>query len=125
VKWDPKFHEVLNCVVAIVEHYLRPMDPNFRTMHKRIYNDSKAYPHFKDCIGAIGGTHVQVSLSPEEQVRYIRKTDIPTQNVLAICDFDMRFTYVAAGQPDAYHDTSVLHHAMEVDEGFPHPPQVM
>jgi len=44
--------------------------------------------------------------------------------VLAICDFDMRFTYVSAGQPGAYHDTSVLYHAMEVDkQAFPHPPE--
>jgi hypothetical protein len=54
-------------------------------------------------------------------VRYIGKTCIPTQNVLAICDFDIRFTYVAAGQLGAYHDTSVLYHALEVDEGFRHP----
>jgi hypothetical protein len=39
-------------------------------------------------------------------------------------DFDMRFTYVAAGQPGAYHDTNVLYHAMEVDaQIFPHPPE--
>jgi hypothetical protein len=72
----------------------------------------KAYPHFKDCIGALDGTHICVSLSPEEQPRFIDKTRIPTQNVLTICDFDMRFTYVAAGQPGAYHDTNVLYHAM-------------
>jgi hypothetical protein len=120
-----KFHEVLNCVIAMAEHYLRPMNPNFHTVHKRIQNDSKAYLHFKDCIGAIDGTHIWVSLSPEEQVRYIGKINIPTQNVLAICDFDMHFTYVAAGQPGAYHDTSVLYRAMEVDKGFPHPPQGM
>jgi hypothetical protein len=65
-----------------------------------------------------------VSLSPEEQPRFIGKTGIPTQNVLAICDFDMKFTYVAAGQPGAYHDTNVLYHAMEVDaQIFPHPPE--
>jgi hypothetical protein len=119
-----KFHEVLECVIAMTEHYLRPTDPNFWTVHKRIWNVSKAYPHFKDCIGVIDGTHVQVSLSPEEQVRYIGKACILTQNMLAIYDFDMRFTYVAAGQPNAYHDTSVLYHAMEVDEkDFPHPSQ--
>jgi hypothetical protein len=114
-----KFHEVLDCVIAITIDYLRPTDCNFRTMHKRIWNDRKAYPHFKDCIGAIDGTHVRVSHSPEEQVRYIGKTCIATQNVLAICDFDMHFTYVAAGQPGSYHDTSVLYHAIEVDERLP------
>jgi hypothetical protein len=65
-----------------------------------------------------------VSPSPDEQVRYIGKTGIPTQNVLAVCDFDMRFTYVATGQPGAMHDTSVLYNALRVDEKFfPHPPQ--
>ncbi|XP_066344631.1 uncharacterized protein [Miscanthus floridulus] len=119
-----KFHEVLDCVVAMAQDFLRPTDPNFRNVHKRIRNDKRAYPHFKDCIGALDGTHVRVFLSPEEQVRYIGKTGIATQNVLAVCDFDMRFTYVAAGQPGSLHDTSVLYHALEADvDVFPHPPQ--
>ena len=119
-----KFHEVLDCVVAMAEHYLRPTDPNFQRVHKRIRNDKKPYPHFKDCTGALDGTHIRVTLSPEEQVRYVDKTGIPTQNVLAVCHFDMRFTYVAAGQLGALHDTSVLYHALEADaEVFPHPPQ--
>ena len=103
-----KFHEVLDCVVAMAQDYLRPTDPNFWTVHKRIRNDKRAYPHFRDCIGALDGTHICVSLSPEEQVRFIGKTGIPAQNVLATCDFDMRFTYVAVCQPGALHDTSVL-----------------
>jgi hypothetical protein len=45
---------------------------------------------------ALDGAHIRVSLSLEEQVRFIGKTRIPTQNMLAICDFDMRFTYVVA-----------------------------
>jgi hypothetical protein len=31
-----KLHEVLDCVISMAEHYLRPMDPNFRTIYKRI-----------------------------------------------------------------------------------------
>ncbi|XP_072148481.1 uncharacterized protein [Setaria viridis] len=119
-----KFHEVLDCVVAMAKDFLRPTDPNFRNVHKRIRNDKRAYPHFKDCIGALDGTHIRVYLSPEEQVRYIGKTGIATQNVLAVCDFDMRFTYVAAGQLGSLHDTSVLYHALEANVNvFPHPPQ--
>jgi hypothetical protein len=57
-------------------------------------------------------------------VRYIEKTGIATQNVLALCDFDMRFTYISVGNPKAMHDTSVLYNALRVDEDFfPHPPQ--
>jgi hypothetical protein len=33
---------------------------------------------------------------------------IATQNVLVVCDFDMRFTYVSTGQPGVMHDRSVL-----------------
>ncbi|WVZ79565.1 hypothetical protein U9M48_027130 [Paspalum notatum var. saurae] len=46
-----------------------------------------------------------VYLSPDDQIRFIGKSGIPTQNVLAVCDFNMRFTYVSTGQPGAMHDT--------------------
>ena len=91
-------------------------------MHKRIQKDKRAYPHFKDCIGALDETHIRFSLSLEEQVRYIGKTRTTTQNVLAVCDFDMKFTYVATSQPDALKDTSVLYPALVADgEVFPQP----
>jgi hypothetical protein len=85
---------------------LRPTDANFRRVHKRIRNDKKAYPHYKDCIWALDGTHIRVSLSPEEQLRSIGKTGIPTQNVLVICDFDMRFSHMWL-RVNLEHDTNV------------------
>jgi hypothetical protein len=119
-----KFGEVLNCFMEMAKHFVVPKDPNFRTVHQRIRDDRRAYPYFKNCIGALDGTHIRVALHPNEQVRYIGKSGIPTQNVLAICDFDMRFTYVSVGQPGSVHDTTVLYNAMKVDQQFfPHPPQ--
>jgi hypothetical protein len=121
-----KFSEVLQCMMAMAmaKDFIVPKDANFRTIHKRITDDRRAFPHLKDCIGALDGTHVRVSLHPSEQVRYIEKTEIPTQNILAICDFDMRFTYVSMGQPGSMHDVSVLYNAMKVDDKFfPHPPK--
>jgi hypothetical protein len=119
-----KFEEVLFCLMTMSKDFIRPIDPNFPTVHRRIRDDKRAYPYFKDCIGALDGTHIRVTLPPDEQVRYIGKTGIPTQNVLAVCDFDMRFTYVSTGQPGSMHDTSVLYNALSVDkEFFPHPPQ--
>lgn len=119
-----KFGSVLNCLMAMAKDFIRPKEPNFPTVHERIKNDKRAFPHFKDCIGALDGTHIRVALSPEEKVRYIAKSRIPTQNVLAVCDFDMRFTYVSTGQPGSTHDTSVLYNAIRVDENFfPHPPK--
>jgi hypothetical protein len=119
-----KFEEVLNAIIAMGKDFLMPKNPNFPEVHRRIRDDRKAYPHFKDCIGALDGTHIRVCLPPDDQVRYIGKSGIPTQNVLAVCDFDMRFTYVSTGQPGSMHDTSVLYSAIKVDEKFfPHPPR--
>ena len=66
-----KFDEVLNSLMAMAKDFIRPKDPNFPTVYERIRNDRRAFPHFKDCIGALDGTHIRVALSPEEQVRYI------------------------------------------------------
>jgi len=119
-----KFHEVLHCVIRMSSHYIKPKDPNFRVVHPRIRNDRRAYPHLKNCIGAIDGTHIRAVISPDKQVRYIGRTGAVTQNVMAICDFDMHFTYASIGQPGAMHDTSVLYHAIDKDRlTFPHPPK--
>ncbi|WVZ88820.1 hypothetical protein U9M48_035291 [Paspalum notatum var. saurae] len=119
-----KYDEVLNAIMAMAKDFIRPKNPNFPDVHSRIRDHRKAYPHFKDCISALDGTHIHVCLSPDDQIRFIGKSGIPTQNVLAVCDFDMRFTYVSTGQPGAMHDTSVLYSAIQVDDKFfPHPPR--
>ncbi|KAM0882350.1 hypothetical protein ACQ4PT_032358 [Festuca glaucescens] len=70
------------------------------------------------------GTHIRAVIAPHKQVRYIGRTGAVTQNVMAICDFDMHFTYASIGQPGAMHDTSVLYHAIDKDKlTFPHPPK--
>jgi hypothetical protein len=91
-------------MMTMAKYFIVPKDAIFRTIHKRIRDDRRAYPHLKDCIGALDGAHVRVSFHPTKQVRYIGKTRVPTQNILAICDFDMRFTYVSVGQPRSMHD---------------------
>jgi hypothetical protein len=121
-----KFDDVLTCLVSMCEDYIRPIDPNFFTTHPRISNDSRMMPYFKDCIGALDGTHISATPPPNDVIRYIGRSRKPTQNVLAIVDFDMRFTYASIGQPGSMHDTSVLFHALRHDhDKFPHPPQGM
>jgi hypothetical protein len=51
------FHKVLKCVVKLAADIIKPVDPQFRTMHHRLRNP-RFYPYFKDCIGAIDETHV-------------------------------------------------------------------
>ena len=44
--------------------------------------------------------------------------------MLAICDFDMRFTFVVVGWPSSVHDMRVFNDALEKYSGkFPYPPE--
>jgi hypothetical protein len=47
---------------------------------------------------------------------------MPTQDILAVYGFNMRFIYVFVGQPGAIYDTSVLYNAIKVDNTFFHHP---
>jgi hypothetical protein len=46
-----------------------------------------------------------------------------SQNVLGICDFDMRFTFVVAEWAGSAHDTRILNHALVNFTSFPVPPK--
>jgi len=62
----------------------------------------------QDCIGAIDGVHVKASIPPEDQVPYIGRKEIPTQNIMATCNFDMQFIFASASWEAIAHDTRVF-----------------
>ena len=69
------------------------------------------------------GTHVRAYIYAKDQVRFIGRKGIPTQNVMAVCDFDMLFTFVLAGWGGTAHDARVFTSAINNSElNFPHPP---
>jgi hypothetical protein len=49
----------------------------------------------QNCVGAIDGTHVRACISFKNQISFIERKDVPTQNIMAACD--MPFTFVWAG----------------------------
>jgi hypothetical protein len=117
-----KFEEVSICMVSMGADYIRPVDHNFSDTHPRICNDRRMMPHSKDCIRALDDTHISAIPHPNDLIRYIGRSGTATQNVLAIVDFDMRFTYASVGPPGSMHDTNVLFHALKLDaDKFPHP----
>jgi hypothetical protein len=67
------------------------------SLHSRITDDPKYKTFFTDCISVIDKTYINVSVSPAEQPRYQNRKGQLTQNVLAACDFGIRFTYILAG----------------------------
>lgn len=117
-----KFDEVLACVVKLAADIISPRDPEFRTPHPRVQQRRFA-PYFANCIGAIDGTHVPVVVPTKLVVQYMGRYGFTTQNVLAICDFDMRFTFVVTGWPGSVHDMRVFNAALsKYGDKFPHPP---
>lgn len=51
----------------------------------------------KGCLGAINGIHVDAIILLEKQVPYRGRKEPCTQNIMAACDFDIRFTFLVSG----------------------------
>ncbi|KAL3838799.1 hypothetical protein ACJIZ3_023390 [Penstemon smallii] len=89
------FRQVLRAIISLEDLFLK--QPNGDECPTQIKDNQKFWPYFKDCVGAIDGTHVRVKVSNADAPRYRGRKCYPTQNVLAACTFDLMFTYVLPG----------------------------
>uniref|UniRef100_A0A2N9H7M0 DDE Tnp4 domain-containing protein n=1 Tax=Fagus sylvatica TaxID=28930 RepID=A0A2N9H7M0_FAGSY len=101
---------------VILENFLAGLPGN--ETHPDIRNNRRFYPYFKDCIGAIDGTHIRASVPIEIQGRFRGRKDGTTQNVLAAITFDLKFCYVLAGWEGSAHDSRVLDDALHRSRGL-------
>lgn len=102
---------------------IRPADHLFMNIPPQILNDARYMPFFKDCIGAIDGTHVDARVPADQQVAYIGRHGTTTQNVMAVCDFNMCYTFALAGWEGSTHDSRIFQQAlMDPSFNFPYPP---
>ncbi|KAK4409490.1 hypothetical protein Sango_0022000 [Sesamum angolense] len=115
-----RFHRVLSALCAMAPELITR--PSFTETHARITNNPYFYPFFKDCIGAMDGTLVPAWVPRVDQNRYRSRKGGLAQNVIAICDFDMNFSYVYAGWEGSAADARVLDHVVSHDNTFPFPP---
>jgi hypothetical protein len=69
-------------------------------------------------------THIEVIVPPSEQAVHMNRHGYCSQNVMAVCDFDMRFTFVVVGWPGSAHDTRIWRDTVfnKYKNNFPHPP---
>ncbi|XP_028112906.1 uncharacterized protein LOC114311010 [Camellia sinensis] len=76
-----------------------------------------------DCIGTIDGTHVVVVAPEGDQMPYRGRKVHTTQNVMAACSFDMKFTFVYTGWEGSAHDSRIFLKALTTNSAdFSHPP---
>ncbi|KAK8936361.1 hypothetical protein KSP39_PZI013880 [Platanthera zijinensis] len=118
------FSAGLKSLLLLSVDAIKPIDRQFRDIPAEIRYDPRYMPYFKDCVGVIDGTHVDARIPVEDQVRYIGRHGTTTQNVMAVCDFNMCFTFALAGWEGSAHDSRIFARALTDDRlHFPHPPQ--
>jgi len=89
------------------------------SLHNKVY----ICDILKDCVGALDGTHVPCVPPRETAELYRNRKGYFSLNVLAVCSFDMRFTYMLSGWEGSAHDARVLASALDHPrKRFPVPP---
>jgi hypothetical protein len=71
---------------------------------------------FVGAIGALDGSHIPAVVSPEEQSTFRNRKQAITQNLLAVSNFDLTFSYALGGWEGSAHDGQVL--ADAISNGF-------
>jgi hypothetical protein len=56
---------------------------------------------------------VRACVSQANQIPFIGRKGVPTQNIMAACSFDMQFTFVWAGWEGSAHNTIIFHEAID------------
>ena len=106
------FRAVVTALLALVPTYIKL--PSSLEIPVAISSSMKNYPFFKDCIGAVDGTHIAAKVLQEETVSFRNRKGFLSQNVMACCDLDnLVFTYVLSGWEGAAHDGRVFNQSFE------------
>ncbi|KAK8913628.1 hypothetical protein KSP39_PZI023660 [Platanthera zijinensis] len=102
------FNLVLRAILKMTSTYIKR--PATSQAHR--------WGYFTDCVGAIDGTHIDVTVPQSEQGRYRNRKQAITTNVLGVCDADMKFVYVLPGWEGSASDSRVLRNALEREDCF-------
>ena len=112
-------HHLLDMIVSPTFYNRYIKLPDAQQTPPEIYNNPKLYPFFKDCRGAIDGTHIEAFVPEEAMARYRNRKGFLSQNVLAACTFDMRFCYVLPGWEGSAADGRVYNNAWQHSLAIP------
>ncbi|KAH6827270.1 nuclease [Perilla frutescens var. hirtella] len=78
----------------------------------KIQESTRFMPFFKDCIGAIDGTHIPAMVPGREVSSFRNRHGMQSQNILAACNFDLQFMYVLSRWEGSAHDSKFLNDAL-------------
>jgi hypothetical protein len=57
-------HFFTKVIPILSRRFIQPSDPS--QVHQKIQDNPIFYPFFKNCLGAIDGTHIPISISPKK-----------------------------------------------------------
>ncbi|KAI7933921.1 hypothetical protein MJO29_016635 [Puccinia striiformis f. sp. tritici] len=98
------FHRFLEVLVTLYPKYVN-LTPK-EDVSERL-SDPK-YHSFKKCLGALDGVMIPITLPMSQQPAYRNRKGFIAQNVIAVCNFDLKFLYVLAGWEGSAHDSRVI-----------------
>ncbi|WJX65362.1 hypothetical protein P8452_50034 [Trifolium repens] len=110
------FHSVLRAIISLVDEFI--VQPTGAEVPPEILHNPRFFPYFKDCIGAIDGTHSRVKVRRADAPRFRGRKEYTTQNVFAACSFDMKFTYVLTGWEGTASDSKILKDALSREDSL-------
>jgi hypothetical protein len=117
------FNRVLEAVCKLGKNIIRPAD-SIDSPSPHIRDDHRYWPYFKDCIGAIDGTHIKIHVPVDKQKPFFNRKGHTSTNVMAVCDFNMCFTFALCGWEGSVHDAKILMDTLrKPDLKFPYPPE--
>nr|KYP33624.1 hypothetical protein KK1_045515 [Cajanus cajan] len=99
------FHKILKALNTITPTL---MTKPGSTMPAKIRESTRFFPFFKDCIGAIDGTHIPTMMRGRDVSNCRNHHGKISQNVLAPCNFYLEFMYVLSGWEGSTHDSKLL-----------------
>ncbi|KAL1349288.1 hypothetical protein AAHE18_07G145900 [Arachis hypogaea] len=116
-KSGKKFNTVLKTICKLGSKIIRL--GNQTTTHPRIMGDSRFFPYFKvklctiifhmhNWIGAIDGIYDLEWAPASKQTAFRERKILITQNILAVCDLDMLYTFIYSGWEGTTNDSRVL-----------------
>ncbi|KAL5578403.1 hypothetical protein UlMin_020102 [Ulmus minor] len=109
-------------LVQLASRFIVP--PDFNDVSTVIAKNQRFFPYFQGCVGAIDGTHIPCVVDSDVAAAYRNRKGFTSQNVMAVVDFEMKFTYLVAGWEGSCHDARVLNVATSNPAFmFPHAPE--
>lgn len=115
------FHRVLDAILSdqFYSKFVQLPDSN-TPLSDVIEKDPRFFPFFKDCIGAIDGTHVHITAPAADRAKYRDRKGGISQNILIAVTFDMLVRYSLSGWEGSAYDGTILEDALA--HGFSIPP---